>query len=141
MGKAELARSLEEKLFNRNFQSYLLDGRNIQLGIGADIDQENTSTETEPVRRFGETAKLFLDAGHLVISTSNAFNQEEHSGVSLLVDPSPVVEIQITDEEFQFGKPDMILTVKEAKNVDAVVDKIYGYLKEIKILTGQNYSI
>ena len=141
VGKAELARSLEEKLFHRNFQSYLLDGRNSQLGIGADIDQENTSTETEPVRRFGETAKLFLDAGHLVISTTNAFNQEDHSGVYLLVDPSPVVEIQISDEEFQFGKPDMVLTVKEAKNADAVVDKIYNYLKEIKILTGQNYSI
>ncbi len=141
VGKAKLAKSLEEKLFHRNLQSYLLDGRNIQLGIGADIEKENIATETEPVRRFGETAKLFLDAGHLVISTTNSFNQEDHSGVSLLVDPSPVVEIQITDEEFKFGKPNMVLTVEEAKNVDAVVDKIYGYLQEIKILTGQNYSI
>jgi len=141
VGKAELARSLEEKLFHRNLQSYLLDGHNIQLGIGADLDEENQKAETEPVRRFGETAKLFLDAGHLVISTTNAFNQEDHSGIFLLVEPSPVVEILISDDEYKFGQPNMILTLEEAKNVDAVVDKIFSYLKEIKILTGQNYSI
>lgn len=141
VGKAELARSLEEKLFNRNFQSYLLDGRNIQLGLSADIDQEGQPVSGEPVRRFGEVVKLFLDAGHLVISTTNAFNQEDHSGIRLLLDPNPVVEVQITDDQSPAGEPDMLLTVNEAKKVDDVVDKIYKYLNEIKILTGHNYSI
>lgn len=141
VGKAELARSLEEKLFNRNFQSYLLDGRNIQLGLSADIDQEGQPVSGEPVRRFGEVVKLFLDAGHLVISTTNAFNQEDHSGIRLLLDPNPVVEILITDAPSPNGEPDMFLTVNEAKKVDEVVDKIYNYLNEIKILTGHNYSI
>ena len=141
VGKAELARSLEEKLFNRNFQSYLLDGRNLQLGLSADIDQADQPVSGEPVRRFGEVVKLFLDAGHLVISTTNAFNQEDHSGIRLLLDPNPVIEILITDAQSPNGEPDMFLTVNEAKKVDEVVDKIYNYLNEIKILTGHNYSI
>jgi bifunctional enzyme CysN/CysC len=141
VGKATLAGKLEEKLFHQNFQSYLLDGRNIQVGLGADMDQEKYFSDGEALRRFGEVAKLFVDAGHVVISTSNVFNQEDHSNLNLLVEPTPMVEIQVTDDKFPKGQPDIILTVDEAADHESAVQKVLDYLKDKKILTGHNYSI
>ena len=105
------------------------------------MDKKEYFSDGEGVRRFGEVAKLFLDAGHVVISTSNVFNQEDHSNVNLLIEPSPLVEIQVTDDTFPKGKPEMVLKVKEAKDTDNTVEKIVAFLKEQKILTGHNYSI
>ena len=136
-----MAGKLEEKLFHQNFQSYLLDGRNIQVGLGADMDQEKYFSDGEALRRFGEVAKLFVDAGHVVISTSNVFNHEDHSNISLLIEPTPIVEIQVTNDKFPKGKPEVVLTVDEAANHETAVQKVLDYLKEQKILTGHNYSI
>jgi bifunctional enzyme CysN/CysC len=141
VGKADLAGKLEEKLFHQNFQSYLLDGRNIQVGLGADMDQDKYFSDGEAVRRFGEVAKLFVDAGHVVISTSNVFNQEDHSNISLLVEPTPIVEVQVTNDKFPKGKPEIVLSVAEAAEYESAVQKIFDYLKEEKILTGHNYTI
>lgn len=140
VGKAEIARHLEEKLFHNNFQSYLLDGRNVRLGVGADMNNEKYFSDGEAVRRFGEVARLFLDAGHVVISTSNIFNQEDHSDIRLLIEPIPVVEVLIADDAAQ-GTSDMILSLGEVKKTTETVNKIYNYLKDKKILVGHNYSI
>jgi bifunctional enzyme CysN/CysC len=140
VGKAQLARLLEEKLFLNNFQSYLLDGHNVRLGVGADIESEEYFSDGEAVRRYGEVAKLFLDAGHVVISTSNVFNQEEHSAIKLLVEPCPVVEILVSNEK-PVGDHDLALTLEEAKHAPEAVIRIFNYLKERKILIGHNYSI
>jgi bifunctional enzyme CysN/CysC len=140
VGKAKLAKSLEEKIFKNNFQSYLLDGRNVRLGVSADLEEEK-SPEGEPLRRFGEVARLFLDAGHILISTTNVFNQEDHSDVELIIDPCPLIEIHIGDKVPSGSFDGMSLTESDAKNEKEAVDKIYSYLKEKKILTGHNYSI
>jgi bifunctional enzyme CysN/CysC len=138
-GKGPLARTLEHSLFQNNFQSYLLDRRNINLGVGADLDDPKKSGESESARRLGEVAKLFLDAGHVVISTSNAFHQEDQSDLRLLANPYQVVEIQVSGQSS--GEPDMVLTSDEAQNPKEASLKIQNFLKEKKILTGHNYSI
>ncbi|MCZ6540126.1 MAG: adenylyl-sulfate kinase, partial [Nitrospinae bacterium] len=69
------------------------------------------------------------------------FNQEDHSNISLLVEPAPIVEIQVTDDKFPRGKPEIVLTVSEAAEHECAVQKILDYLKEEKILIGHNYSI
>ncbi len=140
-GKADLAHFLEEKLFKLNYQSYLLDGRNVRLGVSADIGAQKSIPDGEMIRRFGEVAKLFLDAGHVVISTSNVFNQEDHSDIRLLAEPCPVVEVRVADEGPETGNADIPLSLEEAKNASEAANKIYTHLKEKKILTGHNYSI
>ena len=140
-GKAKLARHLEHKLFELNFQSYLLDGRNVALGVSADIESQHKKQEGEVVRRFGEVAKLFLDAGHVVISTSNVFNQEDHSDLRLLVEPCPVVEIFVTDDEEPEGNFEIKLSQAETEKEIEAANTVYKYLKDKKILTGHNYSI
>ena len=141
VGKAKLAKYLERKLFELNYQSYLLDGRNVALGVSADIGLQQKKQEGEVLRRFGEVAKLFLDAGHVVISTSNVFNQEDHSDLRLLVEPCQVVEIFVTDETKQSKNCDIKLSITEAEKENEAANTIYNYLKDKKILTGHNYSI
>ena len=138
-GKGPLARILEYSLFQNNFQSYLLDRRNVNLGVGAGLDDPKNSGESESARRLGEVAKLFLDAGHVVISTSNAFHQEDQADLRLLANPYQVVEIQVGSQSS--GEPDLVLSLDEAQNAKEASVKIQNFLKEKKILTGHNYSI
>ena len=138
-GKGSLARILEHSLFQNNFQSYLLDRRNVNLGVGADLDDPKNSGESESARRLGEVAKLFLDAGHVVISTSNAFHQEDQADLRLLANPYQVVEIQVGSQSS--GEPDLVLSLDEAQNAKEASVKIQNFLKEKKILMGHNYSI
>ena len=142
VGKGNLARHLEGKLFKLNFQSYLLDRRNVRLGVSVDITEGDPEFfDGETVRRFGEVSKLFLDAGHVVISTSNAFNQNEDSDIRMLAEPHPVIDIAISDQPQTSGAVDVTLSLQEAKNETEAANKIYHYLKDQKILTGHNYSI
>lgn len=138
-GKGPLARTLEQNLFENNFQSYLLDRRNVNLGVSADLKQPEATIEEESARRLGEVAKLFLDAGHVVISTSNAFHREDQEDLKLLANPYQVIEIQISSKTI--GDPDILLSLDEAQNVKEASTKIQNFLKEKKILTGHNYSI
>ena len=111
------------------------------LGVSADIESQQKKQEGEVLRRFGEVAKLFLDAGHVVISTSNVFNQEDHTDLCLLVEPSPVVEIFVTNDKGQADNCDIKLSLVEVKQESEAANTIYNYLKDKKILTGHNYSI
>ena len=138
-GKGPLARILEHSLFQNNFQSYLLDRRNVNLGVGADLDDPQNSGESESARRLGEVSKLFLDAGHVVISTSNAFHQEDQADLRLLANSYQVVEIQVGSQSS--GEPDLVLSLDEAQNAKEASVKIQNFLKEKKILMGHNYAI
>lgn len=68
-GKSTLALELEEKLFERGRLSYVLDGDNIRHGLNKNLGFSPEDRE-ENIRRIGEVAKLFADAG---IITMTAF--------------------------------------------------------------------
>lgn len=65
-GKSTLAIRLEHYLFNNGYKVYVLDGDNIRHGLNSDL---NFSKEDriENLRRVSEVAKLFIDAGFIVI--------------------------------------------------------------------------
>ena len=66
-GKSTLAFALEEALFGRGYQVYVLDGDNIRHGLNADLGFAQRE-RTENIRRVGEVAALFADAGLVCIS-------------------------------------------------------------------------
>lgn len=66
-GKSTLAFTVEELLFRKGYQVYVLDGDNIRLGLNKDLGFSPTD-RTENVRRIGEVAALFADAGFIVIA-------------------------------------------------------------------------
>jgi hypothetical protein len=69
------------------------------------------------------------------------FNHENHADLRLLAEPSPVVEILVSDDPEHSGDPDIRLSVAEAEREAEAADTIYKYLKDQKILMGHNFSI
>jgi bifunctional enzyme CysN/CysC len=66
-GKSTIATDLERELFNLGSHAYVLDGDNIRHGLGSDLGFSHTD-RTENIRRIGEVAKLFADAGVICIT-------------------------------------------------------------------------
>jgi bifunctional enzyme CysN/CysC len=66
-GKSTIANAVEQALFLRGHHSYLLDGDNIRHGLNKDLDFSDEG-RVENVRRIGEVAKLFVDAGLIVVT-------------------------------------------------------------------------
>jgi adenylylsulfate kinase len=61
-GKSTLAVALEKTLWERGVRSYVLDGDNIRHGLNRDLGF-SPEDRNENIRRIGEVAKLFTDAG------------------------------------------------------------------------------
>jgi bifunctional enzyme CysN/CysC len=66
-GKSTLAVELERTLFARGFQVFLLDGDNVRQGLNADLGF-SPGDRSENIRRVGEVAALFAEAGMIVVS-------------------------------------------------------------------------
>jgi bifunctional enzyme CysN/CysC len=66
-GKSTLALGLEQRLFKKGYQVYVLDGDNVRQGLNGDLGF-GAEDRTENIRRVGEVAKLFAHAGFIVIA-------------------------------------------------------------------------
>ena len=66
-GKSTIAVALERELFRRGKLSYRLDGDNVRLGINKNLGFSEADRR-ENIRRIGEVAKLFGDAGTISLS-------------------------------------------------------------------------
>lgn len=66
-GKSTLAHSVEEELHNLNCRTYVLDGDNIRLGLSSNLSFSDEDRK-ENIRRIGETAKLMMEAGIIVLT-------------------------------------------------------------------------
>ncbi|MDQ3630072.1 MAG: adenylyl-sulfate kinase [Actinomycetota bacterium] len=61
-GKSTIAAALEERLVAEGRPAYLLDGDNLRHGLNGDLGFDPAARD-ENVRRTGEVARLFADAG------------------------------------------------------------------------------
>lgn len=66
-GKSSLAMALEQALSARGYACYVLDGDNLRTGLNANLGFSPADRQ-ENIRRVGEVAALFADAGLLCIS-------------------------------------------------------------------------
>lgn len=66
-GKSTLAHAVEEKLFGLGCRSIVLDGDNVRHGLCSDLSFDQKSRE-ENIRRVGEVAKLFIEAGMMTMT-------------------------------------------------------------------------
>ena len=65
-GKSTIAKGVEKKLFSEHFNVFSLDGDNIRLGLNRDLSF-SPEDRTENIRRTAEVAKLFSQAGFIVL--------------------------------------------------------------------------
>jgi len=66
-GKSTLANAVAGALYERGCHTYVLDGDNIRHGLNKDLGFSPTD-RVENIRRIGEVAKLFTDAGVLALT-------------------------------------------------------------------------
>jgi len=93
-GKSTLANKVEEKLFERGYNTYVLDGDNIRMGLNKGLGFDADSRK-ENIRRIGEVAKLFVDAGVLVSTAFVSPYIADRDMVRELVKEGEFVEIYV----------------------------------------------
>jgi len=65
-GKSTVADGIAQELLRRSVLGYVLDADNLRHGLNSDLGF-SASDRSENVRRVGEVAKLFADAGLIVL--------------------------------------------------------------------------
>lgn len=93
-GKSTLANALELILFQKGIRTYLLDGDNIRQGLNKDLGF-SPEDRKENIRRIGEVAKLFVDAGLIVITAFISPYEEDRQYVRKLVEQDEFIEIYV----------------------------------------------
>ncbi|HEC74761.1 MAG TPA: adenylyl-sulfate kinase [Methylophaga aminisulfidivorans] len=94
-GKSTVADALEQKLFEMGHHTYLLDGDNVRHGLNKDLGFSDRE-RVENIRRIGETAKLFTDAGLIVLSAFISPFRSDRQMVRSLVEKTEFVEIYMS---------------------------------------------
>jgi adenylylsulfate kinase len=93
-GKSTIANLLEKKLAEFNKHTYLLDGDNVRHGLCGDLGFSDKD-RVENIRRISEVAKLFVDAGLIVITAFISPFQRDRDYCRNLLDGNEFVEVFI----------------------------------------------
>ena len=91
-GKSTVANVLDGKLHERGCHSFVLDGDNIRHGLNKNLGFSPEDRE-ENIRRIGEVAKLFADAGMIAITAFISPYRKDRDGNRALLKPGEFVEI------------------------------------------------
>jgi bifunctional enzyme CysN/CysC len=94
-GKSTIAILVESKLASRKRHTYLLDGDNIRHGLNKDIGFTDAD-RVENIRRVGEVAKLFVDAGIIVLCSFISPFRAERAAIREMLDPGEFIEIHVS---------------------------------------------
>ncbi|MEW5068747.1 adenylyl-sulfate kinase [Bacillus subtilis] len=93
-GKSVLANAVDEKLYRKGIQSYVLDGDNIRHGLNKDLGFQ-TGDRIENIRRIGEVAKLFVDSGQMILTAFISPFREDRDMVRALFPKGEFFEIYV----------------------------------------------
>jgi len=93
-GKSTLANELEIKLNQVGVHTYLLDGDNVRYGLNKNLDFSDEGRK-ENIRRIGEVAKLFVDAGIVVITAFISPFKEDRDNVRNLLNKDEFIELYV----------------------------------------------
>ena len=91
-GKSTIANAVEQLLYQKGIHTYVLDGDNIRHGLNNNVDFTQEG-RTENIRRIGEVAKLFVDAGIVVLTAFISPYRADRDKVRSLVGEGEFLEI------------------------------------------------
>ena len=161
-GKSTIANALEEKLNQMKVHTYLLDGDNIRHGLNKDLGF-SIEDRKENIRRVAEVARLFVDAGLIVITAFISPLREDRNYARSLVEKDEFIEVfidtplEICEQRDPKGfykkarkgeikdftginspyepplNPEIHIKTNEI-NVEESVENILEYLRKIKII-------
>ena len=93
-GKSTLAVATEKKLHDQGRLTYILDGAKIRQGLNKNLGF-SPDDRTENIRRIGEVAKLFTDAGVLVFTSFISPYRADRDQVRAIMAKGDFVEVYV----------------------------------------------
>ena len=91
-GKSTLAHAVEEALHQHGCRTFVLDGDNVRHGLCGDLGF-SAQDRQENIRRIGEMAKLFMEAGVIVLTAFISPYRADRERVRGLVEHGDFIEI------------------------------------------------
>lgn len=91
-GKSTLAHAVEETLHKMGCRTFVLDGDNVRHGLCGDLDFSQQG-RIENIRRVGEVAKLFMEAGVIVLTAFISPIRADRDRVRSMVREGDFIEI------------------------------------------------
>jgi len=164
-GKSTVARELEKSLFQRGNYAYVLDGDNIRFGLNKNLGF-SPEDRKENIRRIGEVAKLFVDAGIITLTAFISPYRQDRDAVRAILTEGEFIEVFVDcplekcEERDVKGlyqkarageikdftgisspyeapeKPEIVLTT-DKDYLEELVNKILVYLEEKGIIVSQ----
>jgi adenylylsulfate kinase len=161
-GKSTLSVELEKKLFELGIQVYRLDGDNVRHGLNSNLGFSEKDRR-ENVRRVGETAKLFVDAGILTLTAFISPYEQDRNWVRSILQSGEFIEIYMKasleecekrdpkglykkarsgaikdftgiDSPYEAPSSPEIVIDTEQLSINQSVEKVIGYLKRNQYL-------
>jgi adenylylsulfate kinase len=161
-GKSTVAHAVEHELVERGVSAYVLDGDNIRHGLNSNVGF-SPEDRTENIRRIGEVAKLFTNAGVVVLTAFISPYRADRDAVREKLEPGEFIEVYVdcSIEECEARdvkglyqkarageipeftgisapyeppeKPEILLR-SDASSVEECVEQVLGYLREVGIV-------
>lgn len=91
-GKSTLAHAVEDYLHQKNCRTFVLDGDNVRHGLCNDLSF-SAKDRQENIRRIGEVARLFMEAGTIVVTAFISPYHEDRDRVRNAVEEGDLIEI------------------------------------------------
>ncbi len=162
-GKSTIANTVDHKLHSMGKHTYLLDGDNIRMGLNKNLGF-SAEDRAENIRRIGEVAKLFADAGVITLTAFISPYRVDRDNVRALMPAGEFVEVYVDasletceardpkglykkarageikgftgiDDPYEAPeKPELVLD-SNSKSIDDLADEVVAYLEKNGFLT------
>lgn len=133
IGKKDIAKRLERKLFDEGRNVYFLGIGNVLYGVVAEIKTSGEIPErSEHIRRLGEVSNLLLDSGMILIVTATELTDYERDMLKITVDTDNIKTIWLGSNKTTDIECDM--QIPDTSDIDVSADKIKQYLADCGII-------
>lgn len=93
----KLAKALEEKLFHSGHNAYYLANSNLFHGLSGSGAENQEDEREESIRRLGELARIFTDAGQIFITNISGLDPYEIEILKILNQPNEILVIDLDE--------------------------------------------
>jgi adenylylsulfate kinase len=93
-GKSTVANTVDHLLYSRGIRSFVLDGDNVRHGLNKNLGF-SAEDRAENIRRIGEVAKLFVDAGLFTLTAFISPYRADRDNARKLLPAGAFIEIYV----------------------------------------------
>lgn len=130
-----LAKALEESLFNSGHLVYFIGMGNVKYSVDRDISMLDDQSN-EHIRRFSEVAYLMMDAGLIVAGSMQTPTDDQIRLIESLISPHEVLFVRVDQKPNSVPQYEMMLDSEVEIKTNLV--RVRNRLNELKITTDIN---